>query len=48
MKAGQLKAFEFKWGRSGKVRFPQTFTANYQGTEIMVISPDNLEGFLMK
>jgi predicted AAA+ superfamily ATPase len=44
---GLLKAFEFKWGRNEKVRFPQTFTENYPGTETFVISPDNLEEFLL-
>jgi uncharacterized protein len=45
---GHLKAFEFKWGKTTKVRFPQTFTENYPGTETAVISPDNLEAFLLK
>jgi hypothetical protein len=39
--------FEFKWCRNEKVRFPQTFTENYPGTETSVISPDNLDDFLM-
>lgn len=46
--AGQLKAFEFKWGKNEKVRFPQTFTENYPQSETSVISPDNLESFIMK
>lgn len=45
---GLLKAFEFKWGKNEKVRFPQTFTENYPGSETLVISPENLEKFLMK
>ncbi len=45
--AGKLKAFEFKWSRNEKVRFPQTFTANYPGTETAVISPQNMEEYLM-
>lgn len=45
---GLLKAFEFKWGKIEKVRFPQTFTENYPGSETAVISPDNLEIFLLK
>ena len=45
--AGLLKAFEFKWGKTEKVRFPQTFTENYPGSETAVISPDNLEEFLL-
>lgn len=43
---GILKAFEFKWGRSERVRFPQTFTENYQA-ETFVISPENVEDFLV-
>lgn len=43
---GVLKAFEFKWGSNVKVRFPQTFTGNYPGTETAVISPSNLERFI--
>jgi len=43
-----LKAFEFKWGKTEKVRFPQTFTENYPGSETFVISPDNVEKFLLQ
>jgi predicted AAA+ superfamily ATPase len=46
--AGQLKAFEFKWGKNDKVRFPQTFTDNYLGAQTLVVSPDNLEEFILK
>ena len=44
---GLLKAFEFKWGKNAKARFPQTFTDNYPGTETSVISPENMESFLL-
>ena len=30
---GQLTAYEFKWNRKQKVRFPQTFADNYSGAE---------------
>ncbi len=43
-----LKAFEFKWSKSKKARFPQTFTKNYPGSKTNVITPDNLEEFLLK
>ena len=46
--AGQLKAFEFKWGKNDKVRFPQTFTDNYPRAQTLVVSPDNLEEFILK
>ena len=45
---GKLLAFEFKWGKNDKIRFPQTFTENYPGSETSVISPDNVEDFLLK
>lgn len=41
-----LLAFEFKWSRTEKVRFPQTFTANYPQAETKVISPENVEDFI--
>jgi predicted AAA+ superfamily ATPase len=43
-----IKAFEFKWGKNAKARFPQTFTQNYVNVSTAVISPDNMEDFLMK
>lgn len=45
---GLLKAFEFKWGSNEKVHFPQTFTENYPGAETFVISPANLQEFLLE
>ena len=45
---GVLKAFEFKWGKNAKVRFPQTFTENYPAAEAMVISPENVAEFLIQ
>jgi predicted AAA+ superfamily ATPase len=42
-----FSAYEFKWGKTGKVRFPQTFTDNYTGTKTFVISPKNAEEFLL-
>jgi predicted AAA+ superfamily ATPase len=44
----QLTAFEFKWGKKEKVRFPQTFTDSYKGAKTFVISPENVEEFLIK
>jgi len=43
---GELKAFEFKWGNPKKVRFPETFTANYSCKEKVVVTPENMETFL--
>lgn len=42
-----LTAFEFKWNKKAKVRFPQTFIDNYSGSTTFVISPDNVEEFLL-
>ena len=43
-----LSAYEFKWGKTEKVRFSQTFTDNYPGSKTFVVSPDNAEEFLLK
>jgi predicted AAA+ superfamily ATPase len=43
----RFSAYEFKWGKTGKIRFPQTFTDNYPGSKTFVISPDNTEEFLL-
>ena len=42
----KLRAFEFKWGKTGKARFPLTFTSNYPGTETNIITPDNVADFV--
>lgn len=42
-----ITAYEFKWNKNQKVRFPQTFTDNYSVTGTFVISPDNAEEFLL-
>jgi predicted AAA+ superfamily ATPase len=42
-----LEAYEFKWNKREKVRFPQTFTENYPGSKTSAISPDNVEEFLL-
>lgn len=44
---GKLNAYEFKWSKNKKVRFPQTFTDNYPGSGTFIISPDNVEDFLL-
>jgi len=46
--AGRLMAFEFKWAKNAKVRFPETFTGNYPDVETRIVSPDNIEDFLLK
>ncbi len=42
-----LAAFELKWNSRARVRFPQTFTNHYAGATTAVISPANLEEFLL-
>ncbi|WP_106135942.1 ATP-binding protein [Spirosoma oryzae] len=43
----QLHAYEFKWNENRKARFPQTFTGNYAGATTSIISPKNMEEFLL-
>ncbi len=43
----QFEAYEFKWKKRGNVRFPQTFTGNYVGAKTAVVSPENLDEFLL-
>jgi predicted AAA+ superfamily ATPase len=42
----KLAAFEFKWSKTEKTRFPQTFTENYPHAETLVVSPENVEEFI--
>lgn len=44
---GKFSAYECKWGKSTKVRFPQTFTDNYPVITTQVITPENIEDFLL-
>jgi predicted AAA+ superfamily ATPase len=43
---GHFSAYELKWGKTQKVRFPQTFTENYAVSDTLIITPDNVEKFL--
>ena len=43
----ELEAYEFKWNKKEKVRFPQTFTDNYINAKTLAISPDNIEAILL-
>ncbi len=42
-----LKAFECKWSDKAKIKFSQTFIANYAGTELNRVNPKNVEEFLI-
>ena len=46
--SGQLNAYEFKWGKNQKFRFPQTFTNNYVGSATFVVTPYNVEDVLLR
>jgi predicted AAA+ superfamily ATPase len=43
---GKLFAWEFKWNNA-KARFPKTFTNAYPHCETKIITPDNLDCFLL-
>jgi predicted AAA+ superfamily ATPase len=40
-------AFEFKRNIQAKKRFPQTFTDNYKNVELSIVTPANVEDFLL-
>ena len=44
---GQLSAFEFKWNENAKCREPKTFKTNYPNSNFQVITPNNIEEFLL-
>ena len=43
---GKLFAFEFKWNKKIKAKFPKTFTKNYPKNETKIITPENFESFI--
>lgn len=45
---GKLTAVEFKWNKNSKARIPLTFRENYPGAEMKVVTPENVEEFLME
>ena len=45
---GQLHAFEFKWNeRKANVKCPESFSTAYPEATFQVITPKNIEEFLM-
>jgi predicted AAA+ superfamily ATPase len=44
---GVIDAFEFKWNSEAKYKTPKQFLANYAGSVFTVITPDNVEEFLL-
>lgn len=43
---GKFSAFEFKWSKKAKAKFPKTFTKNYNISQTKLITPENFEEFL--
>lgn len=45
---GQLRAYEFKWnGNKSNVHMPEAFAKAYPEAEFQVITPDNIDSFLL-
>ncbi|KAA6318516.1 hypothetical protein EZS27_031485 [termite gut metagenome] len=44
---GQIHAFEFKWNPSAKYKIPKKFLENYSRSTFFVVTPDNMEEFLL-
>ena len=45
---GKFSAFEFKWNtKKASTKFPKTFTANYPIEKTLVVTPANIEEFVM-
>ena len=44
---GKLFAYEFKWNKKSKARIPMTFTKTYPEAMTEIISPENIESFLL-
>ena len=43
---GKLFAYEFKWKSDTKVKFPVSFTTNYETAQTMVVTPASMTEFL--
>jgi len=43
----ELRGYEFKWNVRKKYRFPKTFTNAYTNAECMVVTPKNMNKFLL-
>lgn len=44
---GQLYAYEFKWNKNSKAKITKTFTKAYPNAITKIISPDNMEEFIL-
>lgn len=46
---GRLRAVEFKWNpRKGKAKAPESFLKAYPGATFQVVTPDNVDDFLLR
>ena len=45
---GQINAYEFKWNPAARYKFPKKFIESYPGSTFSVVTPDNMEEFLLK
>ncbi len=46
-KEGRLFAFEFKWNKNSKTKFPQIFIRTYSNSETFLVTPANFEKFIV-
>ena len=44
---GKLMTYEFKWNPKRSAKFPKAFSDNYPEATFTVITPDNIEEFLL-
>jgi predicted AAA+ superfamily ATPase len=44
---GRMNAYEFKWNPKAKVKIPSAFLNGYPGTSTHVITPENMDEFLI-
>ena len=44
---GKLMTYEFKWNPKRSAKFPRAFSENYPGATFTVITPENIEEFLL-
>ncbi|MDR1323179.1 MAG: ATP-binding protein [Candidatus Margulisbacteria bacterium] len=44
---GQIEAFEFKWNPKARYKKPRQFLANYPHSKFHLITPENMEEFLL-
>ncbi len=44
---GKLHTYEFKWNENAKVRFPKSFIDAYPDSDYHIVTPKNIEDFLL-